>query len=104
MLPVKPDSLLINYIKTHESEFIVNRSEKLLRVFGTLFGYVVIYYENLSKKHMTEDIDYDSTNVIVESRKVELAPGGTKLIKNLIGRDNNCSHKCKINSRTVFTG
>ena len=73
-------------------------------MFGTLFGYVVIYYENLSNKNMIENIDYESTNVIVESRKVELGPNGSKLIKNLIGRDNNCSHKCKINSHTVFTG
>jgi len=72
-------------------------------VFGTLFGYVVIYYENLSKMNMVEDIEYESTNVIVECRKVELPSNGTKLIKNLIGRDNNCSHKCKINSKTVFT-
>jgi hypothetical protein len=50
---IKPDSMLINYIKTHENEFIVNRSEKMARIFGTLFGYVIIYYENYTKKTVT---------------------------------------------------
>ena len=74
----------------------------MIQSFGTLFGFVVILFSNISNKTGYVDILYDSKNVKVDGSKVVVEPKGKRLVKGVIGRENNCGHKCHIKVNTVY--
>lgn len=95
--------MLINYIKNNECGLCVMKNEKYIRYNGDLFGYYIIYYENVSGMQMHERIEYETVNILIEQSEFKIEKGGNKLIKNRIGKQNNCEYKCSIKTKTEYS-